>query len=334
MKLKFCKTPALTQRLLTSVSKSLLSNMPEFRMIPNDDISEIEQWLLLSAVSINFVPEKDMNNSFIRTLLNNKYDNLSQKFSYEEIILMFESSGSGICFMSDSAYERKTDAEDELKMYLLDRLMLYRDCVVNCYEHDSKQISTLSIAIFDSTFYPGRYFTHSERLYIDGTCFENTGKKIPIPNSRMKQILMILKPYFNAIPLPVDKKRVYPFYHTEGKLAYLKIGSDYLSFNSISGSGNICCRDCGTTHEVLSFVHGATSALIGRQCPECGTLCAEYNESKEYHSFGPSIDDFICPKCGTVIRHKEESIFKGNANPIFCPKCESTNVKYTMKFLT
>ena len=53
---------------------------------------------------------------------------------------------------------------------------------------------------------------------------------------------------------------------------------------------------------------------------------------KEYYV--KSEDDFICPKCGAVIRKKEESILKGNDDPLVCPKCQSLRLDYHMSYIT
>jgi predicted RNA-binding Zn-ribbon protein involved in translation (DUF1610 family) len=76
------------------------------------------------------------------------------------------------------------------------------------------------------------------------------------------------------------------------------------------------------------------SCEIGRQCPNCHSFVVEHNESQEYHKFGKSEEDFICPKCGAVIRKKEESILKGNDDPLVCPKCQSHRLDYHMSYIT
>ena len=118
--------------------------------------------------------------------------------------------------------------------------------------------------------------------------------------------------------------------------ASLGLGPDehYLCFSMMGGAGVIKCVDCGYEEKITSFTHGMMSCTIGRQCPNCHTFAYEYNESKKYHTFGEAKDDFICPKCGTVIRKKEESILKGNDDPLFCPKCHSARLRYHMHYIT
>lgn len=118
--------------------------------------------------------------------------------------------------------------------------------------------------------------------------------------------------------------------------ASLGLGPDehYLCFSMMHGAGVIKCADCGYEEEITSFTHGIMSCMIGRQCPNCHAFACEYNESKEYHTFGKAKEDFVCPKCGTIIRKKEESIFKGKNDPLFCPKCHSARLRYHMHYIT
>jgi predicted RNA-binding Zn-ribbon protein involved in translation (DUF1610 family) len=118
--------------------------------------------------------------------------------------------------------------------------------------------------------------------------------------------------------------------------ASLGLGPDehYLCFSMMHGAGVIKCADCGYEEKITSFTHGIMSCRIGRQCPNCHAFACEYNESKEYHTFGKAKEDFVCPQCGTIIRKKEESIFKGHNDPLFCPKCHSARLRYHMHYIT
>ena len=126
------------------------------------------------------------------------------------------------------------------------------------------------------------------------------------------------------------------WFNTEGELPYLKInpGDSFKSFDRINGVGVLECRDCGYKQEIVAFMHGAFDATIGRQCPQCGTFCTEENHSEEFHRFGTAKEDVVCPNCGYTIKKKEESIFKGSSNPLFCPKCEGINLLFKTKMET
>ncbi len=118
--------------------------------------------------------------------------------------------------------------------------------------------------------------------------------------------------------------------------ATLGLGPDenYLCFSHMGGAGIIKCADCGYEEKITSFTHGSYSCTIGRQCPNCYAFVYEYNESEKYHTFGKATEDFVCKHCGAVVRKKEESIFKGNDDPLFCPKCHSVRLRYRMIYIT
>ena len=114
----------------------------------------------------------------------------------------------------------------------------------------------------------------------------------------------------------------------------LRPDENYMCFSHMGGAGVIKCADCGYEEKITSFTHGAYSCTIGRQCPSCYAFVYEYNESEKYHTFGKATEDFVCEHCGTTVRKKEESIFKGNDNPLFCPKCHSARLHYHMVYIT
>ena len=114
----------------------------------------------------------------------------------------------------------------------------------------------------------------------------------------------------------------------------LKADENYLCFSHMGGAGIIECKDCCHKEEIISFIHGDSSCVIGRQCPHCHAYVAEKNESQEYHTFGEATEDLVCPECGTVIRKKEEPFLKGNDDPLFCPKCHSARLIYHLRYLT
>ena len=114
----------------------------------------------------------------------------------------------------------------------------------------------------------------------------------------------------------------------------LRPDENYMCFSHMGGAGIIKCADCGYEEKITSFTHGSYSCTIGRQCPICYAFVYEYNESEEYHTFGEAKEDFVCKHCGAVVRKKEEPIFKGNDDPLFCPKCHSVRLRYRMIYIT
>lgn len=108
----------------------------------------------------------------------------------------------------------------------------------------------------------------------------------------------------------------------------------YECFSMMGGAGVIVCEECGYQEQIVSFVHGLYHCVTGRQCPNCYTFVSEPNESNKVSTFGKSKEDFVCPHCGTIIRKKEESFFKGNDDPLYCPKCHSHKLHYHSEYIT
>ncbi|WP_157054635.1 hypothetical protein [Prevotella sp. RM4] len=108
----------------------------------------------------------------------------------------------------------------------------------------------------------------------------------------------------------------------------------YECFSMMGGVGVIVCEECGYKEKIVSFIHGFRHSDTGRQCPNCYAFTSEHNVSDNDYSFGKSESDFLCPRCGTIIRKKEESIFKGDDVPLYCPKCHSHKLHYHCEYIT
>lgn len=336
--LKISKSPKKIYSAISELSplaiRSVLSNPSP------SDYDEIEKKLLLSSFILNFSSQKDLRSDFLVEYISVFANEIFKSRDTEDVIYLFENSASGISFgMSGTPYERRSAAEEELKNYLYNRLISYR---VFIEEYQGKNINNLRAfyyLISEMPFHPGAYHLNPLLGYIDVDIdikgFNEKGY------SDFQSLLKELSHnYFNLVKVPnhtwMTEHPESPRFHTEGLLGTIEIpkGASYLSFQNTSGAGVVKCKHCYHTQEIISFVHGPMSADIGRQCPQCGEFCVEHNESKEYHQFGPSTEDFRCPKCNYIIRKKEESIFKGNENPLFCPKCHSVKLEYLTSFLT
>jgi hypothetical protein len=101
-----------------------------------------------------------------------------------------------------------------------------------------------------------------------------------------------------------------------------------LRFSQMNGAGVIKCLDCGYEEEIISNKRGDMSFERGWQCPKCLSFVVEHNVSQEKYALGKSEDDFICPKCGTVIREKRYFPDIWRYNPLVCPNCISTHLVY------
>lgn len=336
--LKLSKSPTKIYSAISDLSplvfQSVLTNTTP------SDYDEIEKKILFSAFILNFSSQKDLRSDFIHEYISVFAKDIFKSHETEDVIYLFENSASGISFgTSGSITERRNAAEKELKNYLLDRLNSYRFFIEEYIKGIKKNLRSFYFLISEKPFQSGLWHINPFLGYI-GTEIELIG----IDNDGFKGFQTILKTlsqnFLNLVNVPkhtwMTEHPNSPRFHTEGLLGTLDIpkGTSYLTFQNISGVGYIRCKHCQHSQEVISFVHGPTSATIGRQCPQCGEFCAEYNESKEYHQFGPSKEDFVCPKCKYIIKHKDESIFKGNENPLFCPKCESPDLEYETSYLT
>ncbi|MEI6083553.1 MAG: hypothetical protein WCS70_04555 [Verrucomicrobiota bacterium] len=99
-----------------------------------------------------------------------------------------------------------------------------------------------------------------------------------------------------------------------------------ITFSLCGGSGSLHCKACGWADSVTCFLHGLIkrskdgigrkeTCLYGYQCQSCG----EFSERKE------SPPESECANCGGELSRDK---------PLFCPKCKSRAVRYTMGYIT
>lgn len=184
---------------------------------------------------------------------------------------------------------------------------------------------------------------------IIGVCVRAYNKKEDSEKTTFRQVLALiivppfiipLLPFVGIVALLEKLKEIRQCRKEEKEKNRLKkrlgLRSDeqYCCFSQMGGAGIIKCADCGYQEEIISFVHGMYSCKIGRQCPNCHAFLVEHNKSEKYHTFGEAEEDLVCSKCGTIVRKKEESIFKGNDAPLFCPQCHSARLHYHMSYIT
>lgn len=326
--LKLNKSP----KGIYSVVKKLAPKVIDFAITENqyDATEAIEKELLLSSFLLNFNPAKDMRSNFILDYIKEIENTFMSYNSTEDIINYFEGSGCGVCF---TTRDNQT-AKDSLHEYIISRLVLYRKIITELHYGNYNRFDCLYYAIYNWSFSVFRYSKDKDIDFLkEEMVYDN--HNIGDVYIKFKDLLPRLdKTFYNMVEVPkttwMTKYPESESYNTEGVLPYLKLslGDLYQSFDAINGVGILKCCDCGYTQEVVAFLHGVFNATIGRQCPQCGEFCTEENHSKEYHCFGPSEKDVVCPKCGYTIKKKEESIFKGNSNPLFCPKCEGTKLLF------
>ena len=112
----------------------------------------------------------------------------------------------------------------------------------------------------------------------------------------------------------------------------LRSDENYLSFSDMCGVGKIRCRDCGyIEEEVVQFIHTPWFISSGRQCPNCYSFVVE-NHKVVKDKVVDGDKDFLCPKCGTLIRKKDE--WYNDEAPLFCPKCHSPRLDWRFEYIT
>jgi hypothetical protein len=113
----------------------------------------------------------------------------------------------------------------------------------------------------------------------------------------------------------------------EKKEEGLKINFDRpgLFFHRMGGVGQIHCRDCEYTEEIISLIHGLNEEggnwfREGTQCQSCGKFHFVDNDELDEHG-KPS---YQC-ECGGQLERWE---------PLFCPQCKSMRLRYWMEYMT
>ena len=94
-----------------------------------------------------------------------------------------------------------------------------------------------------------------------------------------------------------------------------------LLFTEMGGAGELACSECDFVGQIASFIHGFGSeshpGVCGYQCQSCGVLATLKGERR-------AIVRGKCDCGGDLARDQ----------PIFCPRCKSDKVEYTMTYIT
>lgn len=302
---------------------------------PWPEIADMERVLMLSASILNFDYKKDMQSEFMLAYIEAFSDYILTKHTASNLFSIMQ--GAGVYCTETSEREIKEAVNKYIKDYIISRLVIYRKLLCDYKTHDKEASLYLFFLIKQIPF---EEFSISSISYISDykeNVYDYSADIMLTPF--LKAIDFLVNHYFNIVEVPIKtfitKHPESESFRTEARLAFVKVAPGFRSFQNVNGVISIRCLDCGHVEkDVIAFTHGAFDASIGRQCPNCGQFVVEKNHSEEYHKFGPSTEDFICPKCHYIIRAKEESIFKGDANPLFCPKCSSTRLDVKTEFMS
>jgi hypothetical protein len=119
-----------------------------------------------------------------------------------------------------------------------------------------------------------------------------------------------------------DKKRV------SSAKATTKDFDTNLYFSHMGGAGTIHCLECSYQEEIISFIHGFDEkghpayGTKGLQCQSCGKFYS-LNFDEQIEKRRQNIKSYCA--CGGILEDDK---------PIFCPQCNSRNVKYNMSYIT
>lgn len=93
-----------------------------------------------------------------------------------------------------------------------------------------------------------------------------------------------------------------------------------LYFSFVGGAGRLVCKQCGHSEKLVGFLHGFGNdwSRTGLQCQNCGRLV-----TREHANGRDSYENRCgCPEDPT------------RDNPLFCPNCRSTDVRYGISYIT
>ena len=95
-----------------------------------------------------------------------------------------------------------------------------------------------------------------------------------------------------------------------------------LMFQHMGGHGTISCNDCDFQQPQTSFIHGISSSRSGFQCQSCGKLTSNTRTQNDTQESNRAT--MVC-ECGGELSRD---------HVLFCPDCKSTNLSYSMEYIT
>lgn len=98
------------------------------------------------------------------------------------------------------------------------------------------------------------------------------------------------------------------------------LDENLLYYWNMGGAGNIKCFSCNYSQNIISFLHGIGAKSLcnsGFQCQKCGKF-----HVIEYYMDNLKVE--MC-ECGGNLSRDE---------PLFCPICKKTDLRYSMNYIT
>jgi Zn finger protein HypA/HybF involved in hydrogenase expression len=104
------------------------------------------------------------------------------------------------------------------------------------------------------------------------------------------------------------------------------VGDDFehkgLKFQYMGGHGKLSCNDCDFQQPQTSFIHGISTSRSGYQCQACGKLTSNTRTQNDTQETNRAA--LVC-ECGGKLERDQV---------LFCPDCKSTNLSYSMEYIT
>ena len=98
--------------------------------------------------------------------------------------------------------------------------------------------------------------------------------------------------------------------------------SQGMKFQYMGGHGSISCNDCDFQQSQTSFIHGISTSRSGYQCQACGKLTSNTRTQNDTQEAKRAV--LVC-ECGGKLERDQV---------LFCPDCKSTNLSYSMEYIT
>lgn len=161
----------------------------------------------------------------------------------------------------------------------------------------------------------------------DGTA--SSKRKIVLAEIFLRWLVLLLYPFAYLVVLidcskKSSKKHEYKKQKKLERVQKMKdviTNKSFLYFKDIFGGGIIRCHGCGFKEEINCSTHGFSHIgdfYNGYQCQSCG----KFHIITSYGNEKPKINNCSCG--GKLSRE----------NPIFCPKCKTTDVSYLLRYMT
>jgi len=142
-----------------------------------------------------------------------------------------------------------------------------------------------------------------------------------------KALFIILLRIISTLLYPIyyydyffNKKKIFadeciPKFKEDGKLYFYKMG----------GSGELHCKLCNHTEDIISFAHGYEHSPGTRRCHTGGYQCEDCGKFHTINGYEGERDIVKNCECGGKLH---------NDKPLFCPNCKSQSIGFRLRYLT